>query len=415
MNTIRLQQLAWYDPRELALPLPDGWHIEVCNMAGYNRPALKPDEIKTALGKPIGTAPIRELAKGKKEVVIIFDDMTRVTRVAEIVPFVLEELAEAGIPDNNIRFVMALGCHGAKDRRDFIKKLGEDVLARFPVYNHNAFGNCTYVGTTATFGTKVYVNEEVAKCDLKIAIGSVVPHPTTGFGGGGKIILPGVASFETVEYHHGTIYRIVREEGKPVAGMGIFDNNPSRIDIEEAATLAGLDIIIDCIVNTDGETVSIYAGALKPAYAAAVQEAKTHYLTPRVEEKDIAIANTLAKANEGWIGLQIAYRAIKPEGGDVVLLANMPEGQVTHYLLGPFGKTSWGPKRFAPRLPQRVNHLLIYTEYPDLASRSWFGEDSDRVRFIHKWDDVLEFLQKNHGADAKVAVYPNAEIQYCTR
>ena len=246
MNTIRLQQLAWYDPRELALPLPDVWHIEVCNMAGYNRPALKPDEIKTALNKPIGTAPIRELAKGKKEVVIIFDDMTRVTRVAEIAPFVLEELTEAGIPDSNIRFVMALGCHGAKDRRDFIKKLGEDVLARFPVYNHNAFGNCTYVGTTATFKTKVYVNEEVAKCDLKIAIGSVVPHPTTGFGGGGKIILPGVASFETIEYHHGTIYRIVREEGKPVAGMGIFDNNPSRIDIEEAARRA---TIVEMLVS----------------------------------------------------------------------------------------------------------------------------------------------------------------------
>jgi len=413
MNTIKLRQLAWYDPKELVLPLPDGWQIEVYNMAGYNRPALKPDEIKTAISKPIGTTPIRELAKGKKEVVIIFDDMTRVTRVAEIVPFVLEELAEAGIPDSSIRFIMALGCHGAKDRRDFVKKLGEDVLARFPVYNHNAFGNCTYVGTTATFGTKVYVNEEVMKCDLKIAIGSVVPHPTTGFGGGGKIILPGVTSFETIEHNHGTIYKIVREEGRPVAGMGIFDNNPVRIDIEEAAVLAGLDVIINCIVNTQGDTVSIHAGALKPAYAAAVQEAKTHYLTPKVEGKDIVIANTFAKANEGWLGLPIAHRAIKPEGGDVVLIADMPEGQVTHYLLGPFGKTSFGPKRFGPRLPRRVNHLIVYTEYPDLTSRAWFGEDSDRVPFLHKWDDVLQFLQKNHGRDAKVAVYPNAEIQYC--
>jgi len=89
MNTIKLRQLAWYDPKELVLPLPDGWQIEVYNMAGYNRPALKPDEIKTAISKPIGTTPIRELAKGKKEVVIIFDDMTRVTRVAEISLFTI--------------------------------------------------------------------------------------------------------------------------------------------------------------------------------------------------------------------------------------------------------------------------------------------------------------------------------------
>jgi len=413
MNTIKLLQPAWYEPKELVLPLPDSWQVEVYNMAGYDRPALKPDEIRAAISKPIGIPPIKELAIGKKEVVIIFDDMTRVTRVAEIVPFVLEELAEAGIPDSSIRFIMALGCHGAKDRRDFVKKLGEDTLARFPVYNHNPFGNCTYVGTTATFGTKVYVNEEVMKCDLKIAIGSVVPHPTTGFGAGGKIILPGVTSFETTKHNHETLYKIVREQGRSVAGMGIFDNNPICTDIDEAATLAGLDVVINGIVNMWGETVSIFAGALKPAYAAAVQEAKTHYLTPRVEGKDIVIANTFAKANEGWIGLPLAYSAVKPEGGDVVLIANMPEGQVTHYLLGPFGKTSWGPLRRELRIPRRVNHLIVYTEYPDLASRAWFGEDSDKVPFLHKWDDVLQFLQEAHRRDAKVAVYPNAEIQYC--
>ncbi len=413
MNTIKVPQAAWYEPKELILPLPDDWQVEVCNMAGYNRPALKPSEIKAAISKPIGIPPIRELAKGKREVVIIFDDMTRVTRVAEIVPFVLEELAEAGIPDSSIRFIMALGCHGARDRRDFAKKLGEDTLARFPVYNHNVFGNCAYAGTTATFGTKVYVNEEVMKCDLKIAIGSVVPHPTSGFGAGGKIILPGVTSFETTKYNHETFYKMVREQGRHITGMGTFDSNPICADIDEAATLAGLDVLINGIVNTWGETVSIFAGALKPAHAAAVQEAKTHYQTPRMEGKDIVIVNTFAKANEGWIGLPLAYPALKPEGGDVVLIANMPEGQVTHYLLGPFGKTSWGPLRRELRIPHHVNHLIVYTEYPDLASRSWFGEDSDKVPFLHKWDDVLQFLQESHGRDTKVVVYPNAELQYC--
>ena len=190
MNIVKVPQLAWYGTKELELPLPDSWQVEVCNMAGYNRPAMKPDQIKASISNPIGMPPIRELAKGKKEVVIIFDDMTRVTRVAEIVPFVLEELAEAGIPDDRIRFIIALGAHGAVNRLDFVKKLGEETVARFTVYNHDAFVNSTYVGTTTNCGTKVYVNEEVMKCDLKIAIGSVVPHPMGGFGGGGKIILP---------------------------------------------------------------------------------------------------------------------------------------------------------------------------------------------------------------------------------
>ena len=111
VNTITLPQLAWYGTKQLEFPLPDGWQAELYNMAGYNRPGMKPDEIRTSLANLIGMASLRELARGKNEVVIIFDDMARVTRVAEIVPFVLEELAQAGIPDSKIRFICALGNH----------------------------------------------------------------------------------------------------------------------------------------------------------------------------------------------------------------------------------------------------------------------------------------------------------------
>jgi len=414
MNTIRVPQLAWYETKELELPLPDSWQVEVYNMAGYDRPAMKPDEIKASISNPIGIPPIRELARGKKEVVIIFDDMTRVTRAAKIVPFVLEELAAAGIPDNRIRFIVALGLHSTMWRQHFVKKLGEEVVARFPVYNHNPFGNCTYVGTTSTYKTKVYANEEVMKCDLKIAIGSVVPHPMSGFGGGGKIILPGVVSFETIDYNHQMAAKSSPEHRDILnVGMGIFDNNPLHYDIDEAANLVGVDVLINCIVNMWGETVSVYAGAMEPAYAAAVQEAKTHYLTPRVKGKDIVIANTFAKVNETSIGLGIAYPAVNTGGGDVVLIGNAPEGQVTHYLLGPFGKTTWAKQRqfFRPAVPQHVNHLIVYNEYPHPGS-SWFDED-DKILYLDRWDDVLKLLQKSHGADTKVAVYPNAEIQYC--
>ncbi len=413
MKMLKLPQLAWDRTKELELPLADSWQVEMGYMAGYDRPALTPDQIKAALTQNlIGTPLIREIAKGKKEVVIIFDDMTRVTRVADVVPFVLEELAEAGIPDNRIRFIAALGCHGAMNRFDFVKKLGEETVARFPVYNHNPYANCTYVGTTATFGTKVYVNEEVMKCDLRIAIGSVVPHPRTGFGGGGKIILPGVTSFETTEYNHKMFFKTLQEQGPAVIGMGVFDPNPARIDIEEAATLTGLDVLINCLVNMWGKTTAIFAGALKPTYAAAVQEAKAHYLTPRMEGKDIVIANTFAKANEAWIGLGITYPALKPEGGDIVIIANNPGGQVTHYLLGPFGNTIWGPLRQERKIPQQVNRLIVYTEYPDLGNRAWFGT-TDKTLFLHNWDYVLQILQEARGKDAKVVVYPNAEIQYC--
>jgi nickel-dependent lactate racemase len=382
-------------------------------MPGYKLPALKPEEIRAAITNLISLAPIRELARGKKEVVIIFDDMTRVTRTAEIVPFVLEELALAGIPDNKIRFICALGNHGASTRVDFAKKLGEAVVASFPVYNHNPFFNCSYVGTTSA-GTKIHINDEVLKCDFKIAIGSVVPHPTTGFGGGGKIILPGVASIETAQSFHIVPFRARTEKwAKSAGGMGMSDNNPARQDADEAAALAGLDVKIDCLVNMWGETTAISAGALAPAYGAAVEQARTHYGTPRTKDENIVICNTFAKANEATLlGLDTAFNALNGRNGDVVLIANAPDGQVTHYLMGPFGQTSAGALRLQVRIPQNINHAIIYSEYPDLAGRSYV-EESDKALFMNDWSQVVSALRGFHGDKAKVAVYPNAEIQYC--
>lgn len=412
MPLIRLPQLAWYGTKELELPLPDSWQAAVYNMAGFDRPAMKPDEIKVAITNLIGSPPIRELARGKNEVVIIFDDMTRVTRVAELVPFILEELAEAGISDNRIQFICATGAHMACDRLSFVNKLGEAIVARFPVYNHNPFNNCTYVGTTS-YGTDIYINAEVMKCDLKIAIGSVVPHPNTGFGGGGKIILPGVSSMETIEHFHRLEAEFKQKyPSKLISGMGVFDDNPLRLNIEEATALAGLDVKIDCIVNIWGETVAIFAGAPKPTWAAAVSEAKAHYLTPETKGEGIVIANTFAKANEAiMIGLNTAFSAVGDKDGDVVLIANAPDGQVTHYLMGNFGKTTSGKLKLPAKVPQNVNHVIIYSEYPDVAGRGYI-EESTKVLFVSNWDDALQALQQFHRAETKVAVLPNGEIQY---
>ena len=412
-NTVKLPQLAWYGVRELELPLPQSWQVATGNMAGYNRPHMRPAEIMDAITNPIGMPPLRDFARGKHEVVILFDDMARVTRVAEIVPYVLEELAAAGIPDSRLRFVAACGCHGAMNRLDFARKLGEATLSRFPVYNHDPFDNCVDVGTT-TGGTRVLINAEVMKCDLKIGIGSIVPHIMAGFGGGGKILLPGVAAFETIQaLHSQRTHARQREAVPPVSGMGILEDNPRRRDIDEAVALAHLDVKIDTIVNLWGETVAIFAGKPSQAYAAGLKEAIAHYLTPPLKDKDIVIANTFAKANEAISGLLIAFPVVSQRGGDVVLIANAPDGQMTHYLMGPFGETIGGQLRLRMKPPPNVNRLILFSEYPELSSRNYF-EDTGKVLLRHRWEDVLRLLQEQHGANARIAVYPNSDIQYST-
>jgi nickel-dependent lactate racemase len=411
MRNVILPQMVWHGARKLELFLPERWQVRISNMAGYDRPRLKPAQIKKAITNPIGMAPLREYARGKKEVVILFDDMARMTRVAEMVPHVLKELAAAGIQDSQIRFIVAGACHGAMNRVDFAKKLGEAVLARFPVYNHDPFANCVYAGTTAR-GTRLLINAEVMRCDLKVGIGSIIPHFMAGFGGGGKIVLPGVAAYETTAALH-TPQAASGESGfqETVRGMGVLEDNPRRRDIDEAASIVGLDMKIDAMVNMWGETAAVFAGAPGPAYAAALVEAKKHYLTPLAGDSDIVIANSYAKASEAISGLLIAFASISKKGGDVVLVANAPEGQVTHYLMGSFGNNIGGQLYLRMKPPPHVNRVIVFSRYPEVSFRN-FLEDADKFVLLQDWDDVLKLLKASHGPGTKVAVYPNADIQY---
>lgn len=409
-NTITLPQLAWHGVKGMDVTLPPGWQMQVCHMAGYDKPRMTPAAIGKAVGEPLGMPPLRQYARGKKEAVILFDDMARVTRAAEIVPHVLAELAAAGIDDKQIRFICASGCHGALDRADFVKKLGEDVLKRFPVYNHNPFDNCVYAGMT-TSGTKLYLNAEVMKCDLKIGIGSIVPHIMAGFGGGSKIILPGIASYETALALHSPR----KEAGfkNTVSGMGALDDNPRRRDIDEAAKIAGLDMKIDALVNLWGETAELYAGAPEAQYTAALKSARMHYATSRACDMDVVIANTFAKASEAVSGLMAAFSSVK-DSGDVVLIANAPDGQATHYLMGPFGNGIAGKLQLQMIVPDNVNRLIIYNEYPEIASGRYLEESGKKV-MTDSWEEVMALLKQRHGAGTKAAVYPNADIQYFIR
>lgn len=411
-NTVHVPQQAWYDNNELELQFPASWDVTTCYMRGHNRPPLSEQGFREAFANPIGTKPIRDLARGKSEVVILFDDMSRPTRVAEIVPYLLEELGAAGVKDDSIRFIAALGTHGALTRVDFAKKLGEAVLGRFPVYNHNPYENCTFLGNTSR-GTPLAVNSECMGCDLKIGIGSIVPHSLTGFNGGGKIILPGVASMDSITYNHGTLTAEAMGRGEDIGTwIGKFEENELRLDTAEAARMAGLDIKIDAVINGRAETTALFVGDPTSAHIEGVKLAKEVYATQPVEGQDIAVMNTYAKASEAFLALPLSSRLLRGGAGDLVLIANAPEGQVTHYLAGAFGRKTGGRFWFSrTSLPPHVTRIIIFTPCIDIAGSGWVATPESIV-WARTWPEVLERLTETHGERARVAVVPDATMQY---
>jgi len=396
--------LAWYGDEEYELEFPASWDVNVCNMNGAEAPALSDKEIREAFNHPIGTKTIGELARGKKEVAILFDDLTRPTPTKVLVPYVLEQLAAAGIPDDNIRFIAAFGAHGCMDNIAFRKKLGDEITGRFLVYNHNPYENCTPLGVTSR-GTPVSINSEFMSCDLKIGIGGIVPHPY-GFGGGSKIIIPGVASIETIDINHSRLNK------SPTVGLGKYEGNIVREDMDEAARIAGLDIKIDVLLNLKREITDLLVGDVVKEYAEGVKLAREHYATDMVSDADIVIANCYGKANEMALAPGIASPLLSSKGGEMVIIAITPEGQITHYWGRSFGK-NFGGRAWLPKtsLPDRTKKLFIMTPYPDRTGADWVAP-YELITWARSWAEVIQQLKQSYGDKAKVAVIPDATLQY---
>ena len=408
MNTIRVPVDAWGEDSVRELTFPDGWGITQCTMKGHDAPAMDDEEIRGALGAPLGAPTLAQMARGRKQVVILFDDLLRPTPASRIVPFVLEELHRGGIGDDQIRFVAAVGSHQLMMRDDFVKKLGEEIVERYPVYNHNIYDNLVDVGETSQ-GTRVLINREVAACDLKVGIGGAISYfGKDVYNGGSKIILPGVCGIETIlDFHTGAR---AREQQRPV-DPGDEHVPAYRLNSEEAARLAGLDIKVDCVLNNRRQVVGVFAGDFVKTHRRASVLAKEIYATPVAPPSDVVVMNTYPKEDQPTTGLWIAMQSVR-EGGDVVIVSHSASGlSHPHYLFGRFGTEfggrAWAPgRRFGIGGAGRVIFCSPYLTKLDMDSYQGEG-----VLFVKMWDEARAILEGGRFGPASVAVYPYAGIQ----
>jgi nickel-dependent lactate racemase len=410
-NIVTVPQRAWWGDIELKLDFPEHWDVHECRMTGHNAPKLTQEGFRKAFADPIGCRPIRTQATGKKNVVILFDDMSRPTKAAEIVPFVLDELEAAGVQEEDIQFICSPGSHGPLSAYDFAKKLGKDVIFRFNVYNHNMYENCTYIGTTSR-GTPVNLNTEYVNADFKIAIGALLPHINVGFGGGGKIVLPGVASIESIIHNHGPVRNNAAKTGVDSnTGLGRYECNAQLLDTEEACKMSGLNIKIDAIVNINRDTTALFVGDPIAQYYEAVKLAKDHYHSSRVENPDIVIANCYAKGNETVIGTYVGQSLLPESGGTLVMITDNPAGEVCHFLRRSFGNHIGGRYWNPPSLPKKIEKFVLLMPHKNKASVDWFAPP-EQVTWTEKWEEVRNILADDYPDGARVAVIPDATMQY---
>ncbi|MEW5989118.1 MAG: nickel-dependent lactate racemase [Chloroflexota bacterium] len=394
---------AWYGDHEIELTFPAGWQVERIAMA--DAPAAHPDTLRYSLYNPTGAPRLRELAAPGCKVVIVVEDITRPSPTARIIPLVLAELEAGGVRPADTSFLVALGAHAPLRRAELVLKLGEPVVRNYAIYQNHPYENQLYLGQTQR-GTPIYLNQRYLAADLRISVGSILPHGLAGFAGGVKTVAVGVAGIETLHANHS------RARQTPVPMAGRLDGNDCRDDLEEIGRLVGLHFIVNTVVNSRREIAGLFAGDFIAAHRAGVAFARQVYATELPPPADIAILNAYPKdsdlvqlINALNVAGRDLRRVIKPSGS-VVLATACTHGVGVHYLSGT-GMRGHGPIH-RQKLGLGQHGLIIYS--PNLSPLDIQHYPGDTCLF-NEWLAAIAALQRRHGEQAAVSVFPTAALQ----
>lgn len=401
---VTVPSLEWHGDQPLTLSFPAEWEVKRCRMACEGEPGMSEEEIAAAISKPMGTLTLESLAGKAEEVVVIIDDMTRPTKSRQYAEPILETLRGAGIPRDNIRFIMAPGTHGTFGRLDFVKKLGEGIVDEYQCYNHNPYEMLDHLGETS-YGTPVYVNSEVMRCDLKIGIGTVLFHRLTGMSGGGKIISPGVVGVKTIHHNHGLLGGFGPGfTPHPSTGYMKNEGNVMRLDAEETAKMAGLDFKVDAALNLERDPLEVYAGDFVETQRRA-SESVIKWHRCESPEAEIVVVNSYMRENEPYLGFWPAFNSVT-EDGSIVLIAMDPDGDINHWLFNHHGKFT-GASLWSGETRSLAKGARLIVHGPKFRSLEMRLGSPETTTWIKDWGEVVEELRNHHGPGSRVAVIPD--------
>jgi lactate racemase len=283
--------------------------------------------LREAFDHPIGAPRLRELVRRRDRVLILIDDATRATPTARILPFVLDELHAAGVPDDRIELLQAPGTHRPMSDAELREKLGE-FHGRYRVHEHKYRDRSSLhdFGRTRD-GTAVTANRLLHEVDFVLGLGAILPHRVKGFSGGAKIVFPGVSGPEMMDRNQWEASMHMS-----VTVMGVAEN-PMRLRMEEAAMLARLRYIVNVVYDIERRIVACVTGDVVAAHRAGCVQAREVYGAHLPTRADIVLIDSHSADRDFWQSAKGAYAgdvAVKT-GGSLILVAPNPEGVASNH------------------------------------------------------------------------------------
>lgn len=392
--------------------------VITAKMHEYDPGKSETELIRQALENPIGTPRLRELARGKRKVVLVTSDHTRAVPSKLTLPILLEEIRE-GNPDADITILIATGLHRPTTEQEQRRMFGDNIVDHEKIAINDAFDPTQFVHVcTLPSGADFNVNRLAVECDLLITEGFIEPHFFAGFSGGRKSILPGICSQETVNENHS--YKAI---SSPYANTGILEHNPIHEDMVTAARAVNVQFIFNVALNGEKKVIAAWAGDLEQAHAEGVAFIRKWSQCPGITG-DIVVTS-----NGGYPLDQNLYQSPKAvataeacagEDGVIIMCCSCADGMGgTHFAklikMGTVDEIDGYLSRIPPKqtIPEQwcpQIYARILKKHPVILVTTYL--DHDEVRKANMIpastpDEALEIAYQMKGRDAQVVVIPD--------
>ncbi|MEK6794141.1 MAG: nickel-dependent lactate racemase [Spirochaetota bacterium] len=408
-----------YGKDGLDVDVPDANIAKVLRMKAARPVADIETAIAQALENPIGTMPLRKLAAGKRNAVVVITDVTRPTPNHLILPPILRAIEDTGILRKDITILIATGTHEPNEGETLRAMVGDDVYAHYTIVNHRSDDakEVCFIGTTKAL-SRVSVNRHYLDADLKILTGLIEPHFMAGFSGGRKLICPGIVASETVHSMHSPKFL---EDAR--SKNGAIPGNPFHDEISEVARMAGgADLILNVTIDEEKRITGIFAGDLFKAHEAGVAFVSSLCIDTIDREADVVVTT-----NSGYPldlnfyqtvkGMVSALDIVRP-GGTIIIASRCEKGvgsiafidlleafttpeAFMKMILAPgfFKSEQWEVEELCKAV-MKVR-VMVYTEGIPAEKLSRYG-----VTPIASVEDGIAQCLKDYGPSARIAVIP---------
>ncbi len=410
----------------MATPQSDQWcsllaHLKDYDLLYHVAPASSREtldwtsSINQVLASPTNSAPVGSRVNSGSKVVVLVDDITRPTPQRTILPHLLNHFNKAGVADSDITILIALGTHRYMSRAEMRDRLGQKVCGRVDVFNHTWRDESSLVEIgELSNGRKLEINRIAAEADFLIGVGSIVPHIWAGWGGGAKILLPGISSADSIAPTHS-----MAEREADLLNVSGHASNACRREIERASELAGLDMVLNCVIDDKGQAAWIGAGEPVTTHREGVAVAEKLFMQTIPEKADIAIADARPATKDYWQGVKALAHAARGvrNGGVIVLTGSFPNGiSSTHPEFSHFSRLSpAGVAKHAQKgdIQDRVIvttlklHTTILDRYEVICLSAGLSEDAKHALGFRHADTAAEALNMARGSvgtDAKIGI-----------